>query len=103
MGSTVETMSRPRLRPLAGDVLLAVALYVFGLFSAASGHSPASVYVLATIGIPPLALRRLYPIQVLAIVTAATAFAVVTYEDGWWPFAAIVAFYSVAAHSQRRP
>jgi signal transduction histidine kinase len=103
MGSTVETMSRPRLSPLAGDVLLAVTVYAFGLFSAASGQSRASVYVLATIGILPLALRRVYPIQVLAIVTAATALAVVAYQDGWWPFAAIIAFYSVAAHSQRRP
>src|SRR5262249_18710110 len=39
---------------------------------------------------------------VLAVVTAVTAFAAVAYQDSWWPFAAIIAFYSVAAHSPRR-
>jgi signal transduction histidine kinase len=100
--STVEAMNSARFDPLAGDVALAAALFAFGLSSAASGDNPPSVYVLATIGILPLAARRIYPVGVLAIVTAATVYAAFAYDGGWWPFAAIVAFYSVAAHTSRR-
>src|SRR5262249_25527247 len=69
---------------------------------AISGDNPPSIYLLAAVGILPLAVRRLYPVEVLAVVTAVTAFAAVAYQDSWWPFAAIIAFYSVAAHSPRR-
>jgi signal transduction histidine kinase len=96
-------MNRPRLDPLAGDIALALALFAFGVSAAASGHDAPGLYLLAAIGILPLAVRRIYPIEVLAVVTAVTAYVAVAYDSGWWPFAAIIAFYSVAAHSPRRP
>jgi signal transduction histidine kinase len=96
-------MSRPRFSPLAGDVVLAAAIFAFAMFAAASGDHHPGIYVLVVLGTLPLAVRRLYPVEVLAVVTAVTAFAVVAYTSGWWPFAAIIAFYSVAAHMPRRP
>ncbi len=95
-------MKRLRLDPLAGDIALALALFAFAVSAAASGHNAPFLYVLAAIGILPLAARRLYPVEVLAVVTAVTAWVAFTYTDGWWPFGAIIAFYSVAAHSPRR-
>ena len=73
------------------------------MVAAAQGHDSFELYVLAAVGILPLAARRLYPMAVLAIVTAVTAFVAVTYDSGWWPFGALIALYSVAAHSPRRP
>src|SRR5262249_62374419 len=78
------------------------ALVGFGTWPAIPGHTPPSFSLLPGGGLLPLAVRRLSPVEVLAVVTAVTAFAAVAYQDSWWPFAAIIAFYSVAAHSPRR-
>jgi signal transduction histidine kinase len=48
-----------------------------------------------------LALRRVYPVEVFALTVFATGFFTVVY-DGYWPFAALLAFYSLAAHATRR-
>src|SRR5262249_48364540 len=93
-----------RSRSSGGDVLLALAIFAFGLTAASTYHGagPALLYVLATVGTLPLLVRRLFPVPVLAVVVAATAIVGLGYSRGWWPFAAIVALYTVAAHCPRR-
>jgi signal transduction histidine kinase len=48
-----------------------------------------------------LAARRVYPVHVFAVAVLTTSFFALVY-DGYWPFAALLAFYSVAAHAPRR-
>jgi signal transduction histidine kinase len=96
---------RDRLQSLLPDIALALAIAV-AAGSAASGASSdqpaqALLVALAFLATLSLAVRRLYPVHVLGVIAAATAFFTVVY-DGYWPFAALVAFYSVAAHSRRR-
>ena len=74
-------------------------------FTAAStyhGAAPALLFVLAAVGTLPLAVRCLYPVPVLAVVVAVATVVGLSYTHGWWPFAAIVALYTVAAHCPRR-
>src|SRR5262249_62252539 len=47
-----------------------------------------------------LAVRRLFPVPVLAVVTVATASAALAYHAYWAP-GAVVALYTVAAHCRR--
>jgi signal transduction histidine kinase len=84
--------------------VLALAIYAFALFTASSYHgvAPELPYVLATVVALPLLVRCLFPVPVLAVVVAATAIVGLGYRGGWWPFAAIVALYTVAAHCPRR-
>ena len=93
-----------RSRPSGWDVLVALAIFAFALIAASSHHGadPALLYALATVGTLPLLVRCLFPVRVLAVVVAATAAVGLGYEHGWWPFAAIVALYTVAAHCPRR-
>src|SRR5262249_42649212 len=93
-----------RSRPSGGDVLLALAIFGFGLTAASTyqGAAPALPYALAAVVTLPLLVRCLFPLPVLAVVVAATTVVGLSYERGWWPFAAIVALYSVAAHCPRR-
>jgi signal transduction histidine kinase len=91
--------SRPNRLPAAGDIALTLALAV-AAFSAVSPPD-AGLYALAAVGIFPLALRRRFPIAVLAVVTAVTTIVAVD-QDSWWPFAAFIALYSVGAHCTRR-
>src|SRR5262249_38461668 len=93
-----------RSRSSGGDVVLALAIFAFGLTAASTYHGagPALLYVLATVGTLPLLVRRLFPVPVLAVVVAATTIVGLGYSRGWWPFAAIVALYTVAAHCPRR-
>ena len=97
--------ARVRLRPVAWDVALAVAVAVAGFTAASTYHGRAQalalLLVLAAFGTLPLAVRRIYPVPVLAVVVAVAAIAGLGYH-GWWPFAAIVALYTVAAHCRRR-
>ena len=93
-----------RVHPLTLDVLLAAAVAVAG-FTAAStyvGPRPWLIAILAALATLPLAVRRLFPIPVLAIVVAVAVLVGVGYRNGWWPFAVIVALYTVAAHCPRR-
>ncbi len=93
-----------RVHPLTLDVLLAAAIAVAG-FTAAStyvGPRPWLIAILAALATLPLAARRLFPIPVLAVVVAVAAAVEVGYQNGWWPFAVLVALYTVAAHCPRR-
>jgi signal transduction histidine kinase len=93
-----------RVHPLTLDVLLAAAVAVGG-FTAAStyvGPRPWLIAILAALATLPLAVRRLFPIPVLVVVVAVAAVVEVGYQNGWWPFAVIVALYTVAAHCPRR-
>ena len=93
-----------RSRPSGLDVLLALAIFAFGLLAASQYHgaAPALPYALVAVGTLPLLVRRLFPVPVLAVVVAITDVVGLGYERGWWPFAAIVALYTVAAHCPRR-
>jgi signal transduction histidine kinase len=96
---------RSRLEPYVGDILLATAIAVAAA-SAAAGASEtqplqAVLVVFAFAAAASLVLRRVYPVEVFAVTIFATGFFTAVY-DGYWPFAALVAFYSVAAHASRR-
>jgi signal transduction histidine kinase len=88
-----------------GDGLLALAIAIAGAIAAAGATSSvpakALLVLLAFATALSLAVRRVYPVAVFAIVVAVTAFFGWVY-GGYWPFAALLAFYSVAAHSPRR-
>jgi signal transduction histidine kinase len=93
-----------RVHPSTLDVLLAAAVAVAG-FTAAStyvGPRPWLIGILAALATLPLAVRRLFPVPVLVVVVAVAAIVDVGYRNGWWPFAVIVALYTVAAHCPRR-
>jgi len=89
----------------AGDGLLALAIAIAGGIAAAGATSSepakALLVLLAFCTALSLAARRVFPVTVFAIVVAVTAFFGWVY-GGYWPFAALLAFYSVAAHSARR-
>ena len=93
------------ISPFVGDGLLALAVAVAAA-SAASGATSdeperAFLIALAVAAALTLCFRRLYPVTVLAITVGTTAFFVWVYR-GYWPYAALIAFYSLAAHSARR-
>src|SRR6516165_9881924 len=89
----------------AGDGLLALAIAVAGGIAAAGATSSdpgkALLVLLAFAAALGLVLRRVYPLAVFAIVVLVTGFFGWVY-GGYWPFAALLAFYSLAAHSPRR-
>ena len=89
----------------AGDGVLALAIAVAGGASAAGATSSESgkvlLVLLAFVAALSLAVRRVYPLSVFAIVVVVTAFFGWVY-GGYWPFAALLAFYSLAAHSPRK-
>jgi hypothetical protein len=92
------------VRPYAADGLLALVIAIAAAVAAA-GATPNEplhtlLILLAFAATSTLAVRRLYPVTVLAIAVAVTGFFAWVY-DGYWPFAALVAFYTVAAHSPR--
>jgi signal transduction histidine kinase len=84
--------------------VLALAIFASALIIASSyqGSAAALLYALATVATLPLLFRCLYPVPVLAVVVVATATVGLGYAHGWWPFAAILALYTVAAHCPRR-
>src|SRR5215471_3493034 len=89
----------------AGDGLLALAIAIAGGIAAAGATSSATgkalLVLLAFATALSLSVRRVYPLTVFAIVVGVTAFFGWVY-GGYWPFAALLAFYSLAAHSPRR-
>jgi len=96
---------RARVGPFFGDIVLATAIAVAAA-SAASGatsNEPAQAILVLLAGGAALtfAVRRVYPVQVLAIAVLVTAFFALVY-GGYWPFAALLGFYSLAAHTERR-
>jgi len=96
---------RPYLETYGGDILLATALAVAAA-KAASGATSSQplqtvlvLFAFAAAG--SLAFRRDYPVEVFTVAVFATGFFTVVY-GGYWPFAALLAFYSLAAHALRR-
>jgi len=90
-------------RPSLADGALAAAIVVAGGSAAAGASSSvAPLLVLLAIGAAlSLAWRSLHPLGVFAITVGVTAFFGLVY-DGYWPFAALLAFYSLGAHAGRR-
>ena len=84
--------------------MLALGIAAAGFTAASTYHgaAPALLFVLAAVGTLPLAVRCLYPVPVLAVVVAVATVVGLGYTHGWWPFAVIVALYTVAAHCPRR-
>ena len=61
------------------------------------------VYVIAIVGMSALTWRRTNPLATLVVTTAAAvAMTVLGYDEAGLPYAAMLAFYSVAAHAKRR-
>src|SRR5215469_8515899 len=109
MSWTAQPDPRSRLRwrrwlLIVGDAALALALAA-GAVAATGPPGPdrAAGIALALLGTLPLALRRRYPLWVLAVVVAATlGMEVARVGGGLGLAAAAVALYSVAAHCPRR-
>jgi signal transduction histidine kinase len=95
-----------RSRPSGWDVLLGLAIFAFALIAASSrqhhGAAQMLLYALAAVGTLSLVVRCLFPVPVLAVVVAVTTIVGLGYGHGLWPFPAIVALYTVAAHCPRR-
>src|SRR5262249_46238845 len=64
-----------RSGPSGWDVVLALAIFAFGLITASTYHgaAPALLYLLAAVATLPLLVRCLFPVPVLAVVVATTA------------------------------
>jgi signal transduction histidine kinase len=92
-----------KTRPSIADIALGLGLAIAAGVAANGAHSdlrPLLTVLAVGTGLS-LALRCLYPVQVFWLTVVVTAFFALVY-DGYWPFAAILAFYSVAAHTARR-
>ena len=95
--------------PLVVDSALAGLLTIAGLISlsarpTAAQPTPSDVwaYLLVLSGFGALALRRRYPITVLAVVTAAASVYVLRdYVDNGLPVIALIALYTVASLAPR--
>jgi len=60
-------------------------------------------YVIVIVGTSALTWRRIHPLAAMVVtVGAAVALSSLGYGDAGLPFAAVIAFYSVAAHARRR-
>jgi signal transduction histidine kinase len=95
-------IDRARRHPVAADLVLAVAVAAIGIATAFKGHEQgAGLVLLAGLATLPIALRRVHPRLVFVVVLAATFAAAVGY-DSYWPAGAIVVFYTIGAHLQRR-
>lgn len=96
--------------PLAVDSVLAGLLTIAGLVSLSARPTTAHptrsdvwAYLLVLAGFGALALRRRYPITVLAVVTAAaSAYVLRDYIDNGLPVIALIALYTVASLAPRR-
>jgi signal transduction histidine kinase len=90
-------------RPSRGDVVLGIALSVAAAtaaWGAPGSWRPLLILFAGSAGLS-LALRCVYPLTVFMITIVATGFFAAVY-DAYWPFAAVVAFYSLGTHTGRR-
>jgi signal transduction histidine kinase len=99
----VQVLDRLRRHPVVGDLLLALTVAAAGIKTAFGGHESnhrlaIGLAVAATL---PIALRRVYPRLVFVVIGSATFVAAIGY-DSYWAAGAIVAFYTIGAHLQRR-
>ena len=96
--------------PLVVDSALAAMLIMAGVASLSARPTAAHptptdawAYLLVVAGFGALALRRRYPITVLAVVTAAaSAYVLRDYVDNGLPVIALIALYTVASLAPRR-
>lgn len=104
-----ELVRRARDLPvLVQDGAVAAVMLVLSVLSLVD-HRPNdpktvfSAYLLAVVGMGALAWRRVNPVAVLVLTTAAAVtMSSLGYEEAGLPIAAVFAFYSVAANSPRR-
>ena len=95
--------------PLVVDSILAGAVMVAGLVSLTADPTPANptspdalAVVLVVVGFGAIALRRRFPVPVLAVVSVATiAYVVRDYPDNGLPVMALIALYTVASLRSR--
>jgi signal transduction histidine kinase len=104
MTTWVDALRGVRVRWLVEDAVIALVVAIAAGAAASGAHSSALplLVLLAVAAGLSLSFRRVYPVTVFAITVAITSFFAVVY-DGYWPFAALIVFYSVATHSPRRP
>ena len=89
---------------MAADLILAVAVAAVGIKSALPAHestSRSAPVAVALLGTLPIAMRRVYPRLAFVVVVVAAVIGAVAY-DSYWPAGAVVVFYTVAAHLERR-
>src|SRR5262249_19648216 len=100
----VELLDRLRRHPVAADLILAVAVAAVGIKSALPGHESAghsAPVAVAPVGTLPIALRPVFARLVFVVVVVAAVTGALAY-DSYWPAGAVVVFYTVAAHLERR-
>jgi signal transduction histidine kinase len=91
-----------QVRSYLADAVLALVIAVAAGSAASgapSGIGPLLVVLAVGAGLS-LAVRRLYPLEVFVLTVATTTFFAAVY-DGYWPFAALIVFYTLAAHTPR--
>jgi signal transduction histidine kinase len=91
-----------QVRSYLADAVLALVIAVAAGSAASgapSGIRPLLVVLAVGAGLS-LAVRRLYPLEVFVLTVATTTFFAAVY-DGYWPFAALIVFYTLAAHTPR--
>ena len=100
---------RGRALPIvAQDAALAILMLVLSIISIVTrpDDGPKSgiwAYVIVVIGVSALTWRRIHSLAAMIVtVGAAVALSSLGYGDAGLPFAAVIAFYSVAAHARRR-
>ena len=100
---------RARALPvMVQDGALALLMLVLSIISIVTrpDDGPKSgvwAYVIVVIGVSALTWRRIHPLAAMIVtVGAAVALSSLGYGDAGLPFAAVIAFYSVAAHARRR-
>ena len=108
--STIKALwARARALPIVvQDGALALVLLVWSVLSLVD-HRPNDpktdfwAYFIAVVGMGSLTWRRTNPLAVLIVTaSAAVAMSSLGYGDAGLPFAAMIGFYSVAAHARQR-
>ena len=104
-----EIARRARALPIVvQDVALAFLMLVLSIISIVTrpADGPQSgfwAYVIVVIGVSALTWRRIHSLAAMVVtVGAAVTLSSLGYGDAGLPFAAVIAFYSVAAHARRR-
>ena len=101
----VRVLDRLRRHPVVADSAIALAVAAAGIKTSLDLHKTAAhdglPVTLALLATMPIAVRRIWPRQVFAVVLAATMAAAFGY-DSYWAAGAIVVFYTVGAHLRRR-
>jgi signal transduction histidine kinase len=107
--SIKDLARRARALPIvAQDGALAFLMLVLSIISIVTrpADGPKSgfwAYAIVVVGVSALTWRRIHSLAAMVVtVGAAVALSSLGYGDAGLPFAAVIAFYSVAAHARRR-